>query len=198
MGNWVYTYEKTGGGSGDMVMRTVGIVRNEIKDPILRSGMNGIEMQGEMDDVKKEIKQTYHAVSEIIMELPCVDLLDGIEAYSHLVVLYWAHKVPESSRQLTHVHPMGRKENPLMGIFSTCSPARPNPVLMTVVQLKKRDGNVLHVTGLDAVDGSPVIDIKPYAMAFYPRKNVRIPEWMRKIQTDVHTTGGNEPRSGKS
>jgi tRNA (adenine37-N6)-methyltransferase len=193
MENSVDTYEQTGGGSGDMVLRTVGIVRNEIKDPVLKSGTNGIEMQGEMRDVKEKIKHTYNSLSEIIIEQSCVDLLDGIEDYSHLTVLYWAHKVPESSRRLTHVHPMGREENPLMGIFSTCSPARPNPVLMTVVQLHRIEGNILHVVGLDAVDGSPVIDIKPYVMEFYPRENVRIPEWMRKIQTDVNTTGENTP-----
>ena len=89
--------------------------------------------------------------------------------------------MPEKSRLLTQVHPMGRKENPRVGIFATCSPARPNPVLMTVVRLHGRKENVLQVSGLDAVDESPVIDIKPYVKEFYPQQEIRVPEWMERI-----------------
>jgi tRNA-Thr(GGU) m(6)t(6)A37 methyltransferase TsaA len=109
------------------------------------------------------------------------DILHGIEEYSHLVVLYWAHLVPESSRLLSRVHPMGREEYPLVGIFSTLSPARPNPILASVVRLHERNENFITVSGLDAVDGSPVIDIKPFVEEFYTRMDVRIPGWMRKI-----------------
>jgi len=83
---------------------------------------------------------------------------------------------------------MGRKEFPLVGIFSTCSPARPNPVLTTVVRLCGRKGNTLTVTGLDAVDGSPVVDIKPYVKDFYPQDRVLIPEWMQRLQREVAET----------
>ncbi len=110
--------------------------------------------------------------------------MDGIEDFSHVMVLYWAHCIPPESRSLTKIHPMGRKEFPLMGIFATCSPARPNPVLATVVQLLERNGNVLKVKGLDAVDGSPVIDIKPFAPGFYPSEEVKTSEWMEQIQKE--------------
>lgn len=80
---------------------------------------------------------------------------------------------------------MGRIDIPQTGIFSTCSPARPNPVLTTVVRLKGRKGNVLEVSGLDAVDGSPVVDIKPYVKDFYPQEGVHIPEWMQQLQEEV-------------
>lgn len=169
------------GDSDSMVLRAVGTVKNRVKDPFLRAGDSGIEMQGAMDDVKKEVNESRNAMSEIIIKESMIELLEGIETYSHIVVIYWAHRVPESSRRLTHVHPMGRKENPLTGIFSTCSPARPNPLLMTVVRLHEKEGNVLHVSGLDAIDESPVIDIKPYVKDFYPQKEVRVPEWMRRI-----------------
>jgi tRNA (Thr-GGU) A37 N-methylase len=76
---------------------------------------------------------------------------------------------------------------PEVGIYATCSPARPNPVLMTVVSLHGRRGNVLEVSGMDAVDGSPVIDIKPYVADFYPR-DVRIPGWMQRINREVEET----------
>lgn len=167
--------------SSSMILRVVGIVCNNIKEPFLKAGDNGIKMQGSMDEIKKRVNTSTGDISEIIIAKPYLKLLDGIDDYSHLVVLYWGHRVPESSRMLTSVHPMGREENPLMGIFSTCSPARPNPVLMTVVQLHKREENILQVSGLDAIDRTPVIDIKPYVMDFYPRKEVRVPKWMQKI-----------------
>jgi tRNA-Thr(GGU) m(6)t(6)A37 methyltransferase TsaA len=167
--------------SGSMTLRTIGIVRNGIKEPFLTAGDSDIEMQGEIDTARAEISESYQMISEIIIGKDIINIIDGIEEYSHLVVLYWAHKVPEQSRRLTRVHPMGRKEIPLSGVFCTCSPARPNPVLMSIVRLCKRERNVLQVIGLDAIDGSPVVDIKPYVREFYPQKEVRTPEWMQKL-----------------
>ena len=103
-------------------LRPVGIVRNKVKEPFLTAGDSDIKMKGEIDTVREEIRQSYQASSEIIINEDITDILDGIEDYSHLIVLYWAHKVPEQSRLLTQVHPMGRKEMPLTGIF---------PVLVT-------------------------------------------------------------------
>ena len=75
-------------------------------------------------------------------------------------MLFWMHKnvgpIP------TKVHPQGRDDLPLTGIFATRAPHRPNSIGMTIVKLLERDGNSLRVLGLDAIDGSPVIDIKPY------------------------------------
>lgn len=79
---------------------------------------------------------------------------------------------------------MGRECFSKVGIFATCSPARPNPILMTVVRLHGIRGNVLEVTGLDAVDGSPVVDIKPYVRNFYPEDKISIPEWMQQIHKE--------------
>lgn len=172
--------------SASMVLRTVGTIRNKVKDPFLSAGDFDIEMQGEINDIREDIRESRHKISEIIINETMIQLLDGIEKYSHLLVLYWAHRVPESSRRLTRVHPMGRKENPLMGIFATCSPARPNPVLMCIVRLYEKKENILHVSGLDAVDKSPVIDIKPYIKEFYPQANVRIPEWMQKLCDEMN------------
>jgi tRNA-Thr(GGU) m(6)t(6)A37 methyltransferase TsaA len=171
----------SGEATNQIALRPVGIVRNTLKEPFLRAGERGIEASGEMDEIKAAVRESYDAMSDIIIKEEMIQLLDGIEKYSHLVVLYWGHKVPESSRLLTRVHPMGRKENPLVGIFSTCSPARPNPLLMSVVRLERKEENVLQVSDLDAVDGSPVIDIKPYVREFYPQSHIRIPEWMQKI-----------------
>ncbi|MBN1190308.1 MAG: tRNA (N6-threonylcarbamoyladenosine(37)-N6)-methyltransferase TrmO [Dehalococcoidales bacterium] len=163
------------------IIKALGIIRNQVKEPSLKAGDSDITMQGDMDQVRSAIRDSGRTTSEIVISADMLDILDGIEEYSHIIVLYWAHKVPENSRLLKKVHPMGRKENPLVGIFCTCSPARPNPVLMSVVPLCGKKGNVLQVSGLDAIDGSPVIDIKPYVKEMFPQQEVRTPVWMRRI-----------------
>lgn len=171
--------------SGGMVLRPVGFVRSSVQEPFLVSGRDGIAMREGPDASRDHVRSVKEAVSEIVIEENRIALLDGIEEYSHVTVLYWGHKVPEEDRSVDRVHPMGRTDIPKMGIFSTCSPARPNPVLATVVGLHSRRGNVLEVTGLDAVDGSPIIDIKPYVPAQYPNGDVRIPAWMERLMNEV-------------
>jgi tRNA-Thr(GGU) m(6)t(6)A37 methyltransferase TsaA len=168
-----------------MTLLPVGVIKNRIDEPFLVAGGAGLEMRGELDATMEQVREVRQAISEIVIDETLAGILDGIEEYSHLVVLYWAHKVPEEGRSLVKVHPMGRSEIPEVGIFSTCSPARPNPVLTTVVRLCGRRENVLEVAGLDAVDGSPVVDIKPYVKDFYPQNGVAIPDWMGQLQTEV-------------
>jgi tRNA-Thr(GGU) m(6)t(6)A37 methyltransferase TsaA len=170
--------------TSQITLRPVGRVRNKVQTPFLKSEHDGIIMSGDLDTVREHIRETQQELSEIIIDENLMDTLEDIETYSHITILYWADQVPEQCRSLTKVHPMGRKENPLVGIFSTYSPARPNPVLMTVVRLYKRKHNVLYVTGLDAVNGSPVIDIKPFVREFYPQDNVKTPDWMQRIIED--------------
>jgi tRNA-Thr(GGU) m(6)t(6)A37 methyltransferase TsaA len=81
-----------------------------------------------------------------------------IEKERELVVLYVFHR---SAGQRLKVHPRGDPKNPLRGVFATRSPDRPNHIGMTTVELVRREGRSLHIKGLDALDGSPVIDIKP-------------------------------------
>jgi len=164
-----------------IIVREVGTIRNGVKKPFLEAGDDGITMRENVDAVRRRIRRTQDDISEIVINEEMTDILHGIDEYSHIIVLYWAHKVPESSRMLTQVRPMGRDEFPLMGIFSTCSPARPNPILMTVVRLHGKNKNTLSVSGLDAVDESPVIDIKPFVKNFYDKENIRIPEWMQRL-----------------
>ncbi|MBN1195420.1 MAG: tRNA (N6-threonylcarbamoyladenosine(37)-N6)-methyltransferase TrmO [Methanomicrobiaceae archaeon] len=171
--------------SRDINLNPIGTVRNSVQEPFLVAGRDGISMRGEPGSNRDHIRTNREAISEIVLREDVVGALEGIGEYSHLMVLYWGHKVPEESRTLTRVHPMGRKDVPATGIFSTCSPARPNPVLMTVVRLHGRRGNVLEVSGLDAVDGSPVIDIKPYVPEQFPKEAVRIPEWMDRLMKEV-------------
>lgn len=170
---------------GGMSLRPVGVVRSTVQEPFLVSGRDGISMREGPETSRDHVRSVKEAASEIVIDENRIALLDGIEEYSHITVLYWGHKVPEESRSVDRVHPMGRTDIPKTGIFSTCSPARPNPVLATVVGLHARRGNVLEVTGLDAVDGSPVIDIKPYVPAQYPNGDVRVPAWMEGLMNEV-------------
>lgn len=89
-----------------------------------------------------------------------LDALEKIENYNELRIVYFMDKLNEKDRQILKVHPRNNQNNPLRGIFSTHSPVRPNPLGITVVKLLKRDGNILIVEGLDALDNSPLIDIK--------------------------------------
>jgi tRNA-Thr(GGU) m(6)t(6)A37 methyltransferase TsaA len=165
----------------EIVLKPVGVIKSEIKEPVLRADSEGITLNEKLEHVKTEQNKIRTMVSVIVVNPFLEELLDDIEGYSHLMVLYWAHKVPAESRNLTRVHPMGLKEIPQKGIFATCSPARPNPVLVTVVRLLERDENILKVQGLEAIDGSPVIDIKPFVQGYHGADNPNTPEWMEKI-----------------
>ena len=169
----------------EMVLTPVGAITNTTKEPFLKAEESGLKMRGKLDDVAKVVHEAQHGLSEITINDELGDILDGIDDYSHLVVLYWGHKVPGSGRSLRKIHPMGREDVPLMGIFSTCSPARPNPILMTVVKVCERKGNTLIVSGLDAIDGSPVLDIKPYVKSFYPQKEIIIADWMQQLLEEM-------------
>ena len=142
----------------DITLKPIGVVRNAVKDPG---------------------KHDWRAVeSEILVNAALTEALDRIDEYSHLVVLYWMHKVEPSHRFIQKVHPGGRQDLPLVGVFASRSPARPNPIGMTTVKLMSRQDNVLRVIGLDAVDGTPVLDIKPYIPDRDVEKGVQIPDWL--------------------
>jgi len=165
----------------DIVIRPIGIVKNNVSKPPLVAGKDGLKLNGEYDETMEKFQSVREDISEIILKEEYAGLLEDIEDYSHIVIIYWAHEVTEDGRRLKKVHPMGVETNPLTGLFCTCSPARPNPVLTKVVRLLEVKGNVLKVSGLDAINRSPVIDIKPYVIEFYPRDDVRIPDWMKVI-----------------
>ena len=165
-------------------LKPVGVVRSEIKRPVLTAKCGDLHSHSDINHHREDRE----SVSELVIDESLADsgILDGIEGYSHLVVLYWPHLGSPEGRSLTRGHPMGRKDFPLVGIFATCSPARPNPVLMTAVQLIEKRGNVLRVTGLDAVNGSPIIDIKPYVPVYHKVKDLHMPEWMLRIHREFN------------
>ena len=142
----------------DMNLKAVGFVRNEIKQP----------MRGKWEKV----------VSDIVVEKSLTEALDGLDDFSHVTIIYWMHLIDTSGTLPNKVHPMGKQELPLVGLFATRSPNRPNPLGETTARLLKRQANVLTVEGLDAVDGTPVIDIKPYLPKYDSTTNPRVAPWL--------------------
>jgi len=87
--------------------------------------------------------------------------LKDIEGFSHVILLYWLHKTKPGSLL---VKPF--LQDIEHGIFATRSPGRPNPIGLSIVRLNDRDGSLLHIQGVDILDGTPVLDIKPYSSIF--------------------------------
>ena len=164
----------------EIKLNPVGVVQSQIKEPTLKAGSGTLNRD---KDAPPSLPDD--TLSEILINPEHQDLLDGIEGFSHLLVLYWAHRVSPEARSIAKVHPAGRQQIPRKGIFATCSPARPNPILTIAVKLVERNGRVLRVSGLDAVDGSPVIDIKPYLPHYYSVEDAGLPDWMTRLIAEM-------------
>ena len=177
----------------EMIIRPVGYIRSDLKTPSLKAKKKDIELEKGLQQAAKEVKAIRSLVSELIINPELEGILEGLEDFSHALVLYWPHLLPPEGRSLTRVHPMGYKEFPLVGVFSTCSPARPNPVLVTAVRVVERRGNILKVKGLDAVDGSPIIDIKPYTRNYCSVEDFKVSDWMNKIQEAINFISNQSP-----
>lgn len=106
------------------------------------------------------------------------DGLEGLDAYSHIIVLYWFHlRDIEEERSVLKVVPRRHLGAPEVGVFTSRSPSRPNPIGLCVVELVKLQGNVLSVKGLDAFEGTPIIDIKPYNPRADAVPDAVVPPW---------------------
>ncbi|MFH0961211.1 MAG: tRNA (N6-threonylcarbamoyladenosine(37)-N6)-methyltransferase TrmO [archaeon] len=115
--------------------------------------------------------------SEIVVRKEYSAGLRGLEKFSHIIVIFRFHKKLDTALL---VHPMRNPNLPEIGVFATRSPFRPAKIGVSVVRLEKIRGNVLSVDGLDALDGTPVIDIKPYIPERDGPAKVRTPGWVRK------------------
>jgi tRNA-Thr(GGU) m(6)t(6)A37 methyltransferase TsaA len=122
-------------------------------------------------------------VSEIILMPEFSEALDGIDKNSHIMVLFWLNEVDDDGRSIRKLHPKGRDDLPLVGVLATRSPRRPNPIGLRAVKLEKREGNVLTVKGLDAFNGSPVLDIKPYSLKHDFVEDATGPPWVRHMHS---------------
>ena len=140
-------------------LKVVGIVSNDIKQPT------------ESGYAWKDV------ISEIVIDNKLTEALDNIDQFSHIIVLFYIHRSTINGQLPQKVHPRGDPELPLIGLFATRSQHRPNPIGKTTVRLLNRQGNRLRVKGLDAIDGTPVIDIKPYIPEHDSVNNARVPSW---------------------
>jgi len=115
------------------------------------------------------------------------EALEGLEAFSHAEVLFYFDRVPDAAVVRGARHPRGNAAWPKVGIFAQRAKDRPNRIGSTIVAIAGRQGRVLEVVGLDAVDGTPVVDIKPVMKEFLPRGEVRQPEWASELMRDYWT-----------
>lgn len=107
--------------------------------------------------------------------------LDGIEEFSHLEVIFFFHRLAEERIERSSRHPRENPAWPRVGIFAQRGAPRPNRIGATIVRLEQREGRVLTVRGLDAVDGTPVLDLKPVMREFLPPEDIRQPTWSREL-----------------
>lgn len=105
----------------------------------------------------------------------------GLDSFSHIEVVFHFNRVPDDKVQFGARHPRGNTDWPKLGIFAQRGKNRPNRIGVTVCRLLKLDGTRLEVAGLDAIDGTPVLDIKPYMRDFAPRGDIREPVWAGEL-----------------
>jgi len=117
---------------------------------------------------------------ELVDELP-TEALAGIEAFSHIEVLFFFHGVPAAKVVSGARHPRNNPDWPEVGILAQRGKNRPNRLGATVVRLLRREGRTLYVSGLDAIDGTPVVDIKPVMREFLPQEPVEQPPWVSEL-----------------
>lgn len=94
---------------------------------------------------------------QLVVDEQYREACDGLQPGQKIVILYWLH---QAERSRLKVHPRGDRSRPLRGVFATRSPHRPNPIAMSVVEVLQIEGTTLRVRGLDALDGTPLLDIK--------------------------------------
>jgi len=120
-------------------------------------------------------------VSTIVIREDLVEALKGLDGFSHVFILFWMHEVTVGTQGPLQVHPRGRPDMPRVGIFATRTPQRPNPIGLTLVELVRVEANIVTVRGLDALDGTPVLDLKPYDYMDVT-DDVRVPPWWLRLR----------------
>jgi tRNA-Thr(GGU) m(6)t(6)A37 methyltransferase TsaA len=134
------------------------------------------------ESVNEEVKDKSR-ISQILLREDLVEGLEGIAEFSHVFVLFYLNQTTPKQRRILKVHPRGRMDLPLLGVFATRTMLRPNPIGLTLVELLKVEGNILTVRGLDAYDGTPVLDVKPYD-SWDMAKDTKVPDWWNKLQDE--------------
>lgn len=148
--------------------------------------MYTIQAIGTVHNERKDIQDDYwgDVISEIKLgEEWDESSLDGIETFSHLEIIYVFHLVQDGSIQYAARHPRNNPSFPKVGIFAQRGKNRPNKLGATMVELVSREGRSVFVKGLDAIDGTPIVDIKPVMEEFLPKTQTKQPEWATDIMS---------------
>lgn len=127
--------------------------------------------------------------------------LEGIDGFTHLILIVWMHKAVPWHRKVLKVRPkiltrfgIPESELPEVGVFSTDSPDRPNPIGVDIVEFLGRDGRLLKVRGLDLFDGTPVLDIKPFTPDHVPESSIKVPVWYMRLKKLAERVLGSNVR----
>jgi tRNA (adenine37-N6)-methyltransferase len=142
----------------------IGVVRN----PVRKSRVDGWE------SVK----------SDIILREELEPALDAIEGFSHVIVVFHIDRVPEEAQRL-QIEVGNEEEPPRRGVLATRSQLRPNPIGTSVARVLHRRKNAIRVQGLDALDGTPVLDLKPYLPAYDAVADAELPAWAQHRDEDA-------------
>lgn len=139
---------------------------------------------------RTDLSDDHWGAIESIITIDSAELLDEalleLNAFSHIEVIYRLHKVLPEEIEHGARHPRGRTDWPRVGILAQRGKARPNLIGVSRCRLLAVDGRTLRVRGLDAIDGSPVLDIKPYLQEFGPLGEVWQPAWSHEVMQDYY------------
>jgi len=128
---------------------------------------------------KKHFGEWKDVVTDLVINEEYKDALTGLEDYSHLVVIYWMHEV--KTCDIRHI-PQGKiGKVPEVGIFACRCPQRPNPIGISTTEIISVKDNIIKVKGLDVIDNTPILDIKPYTPQYDSALNAKVPEWVDKL-----------------
>ena len=148
------------------------------QDKIFLNPIGRVKTEAVGDEVKDKSR-----ISQIVLHDELAEALDGVDGFSHLFVLFWLNQISNQQHMTLKVHPRGRMDMPLLGVFATRTSLRPNPIGLTLVELLKVEGNTLTVRGLDAFDGTPILDIKPFD-SWDNAEKARVPDWWIKLNKE--------------
>lgn len=143
-------------------LKAIGFVKNQRKEII--------------DDNWKEIISEIELAPDIITES-----LEGIEDFSHLEIIFFMNQVKDKKAIAQYRHPRNNKTLPKLGTYAQRNKNRPNKLGLTTVELIKREGRKITVRKLDAINGTPILDIKPVMKDFQAQGEIKQADWVQEV-----------------
>ncbi len=152
---------------------------------------------GRVTATRDEVRDDFWGDAESCITLDAAfdeSVLDGIEEFSHVEILFFFDRIDPANIVTDARHPRGNPDWPRVGIFAQRAKMRPNRIGATICRILRREGRNLYVAELDAIDGTPVLDIKPVMVEFLPRGDVRQPAWSHELMREYWA----KPEDGQS